>query len=98
MTVKTLHALDVFCQQNDIIHYLIDPGKPQQQGTIERSHREDQQKFYEQNTFKSFGDLQKKIKKWNTYYNNLEHCGLGGRSPNEFLANYQLTNPPYVCT
>jgi transposase InsO family protein len=98
MTVKTLHALDVFCQQNNIIHYLIDPGKPQQQGTVERSHRSDQESFYDKNKFKNICHLQKKLKQWNTYYNNLEHCGLGGRSPNEFLANYSKTNPPNVCT
>ena len=97
MTVKTLHALDVFCRENNIIHYLIDPGKPAQNGTVERSHREDQQKFYEQNKFKSVKDLQKKLEKWNIYYNNLEHCGLNGLSPNEFLANYKLIKPPYVC-
>jgi transposase InsO family protein len=89
VTVKTLHALDVFCQQNNIIHYLIDPGKPAQNGTVERSHREDQEKFYEQNKFKNFSDLQNKMKRWNIYYNNLEHCGLEGKTPNEFLANYQ---------
>lgn len=98
MTVKTVHALDVFCAQNGIIHYLIDPATPSQNGTVERSHREDQEKFYEQNTFKDFRDLRKKMKMWNTYYNNLEHCGLGGESPNEFLANYSKTNPPNVCT
>jgi len=38
------------------------------------------------------------MKVWNDYYNNLEHCGLDGQSPNEFLANYSKTNPPYVCT
>ena len=27
---KTLHALDEFCAKHNIIHYLIDPGKPQQ--------------------------------------------------------------------
>lgn len=97
-TVKTLHGLDLFCRDHGIIHYLIDPGKPAQNGTVERSHREDQEKFYEQNTFKNFPDLQKKLKKWNMYYNDLEHCGLNGQTPNEFLANYQLTNPPYVCT
>jgi transposase InsO family protein len=97
LTVKTLHALDVFCTQNNIIHYLIDPGKPAQNGTVERSHREDQEKFYEQNEFINFKDLQKKMRLWNMYYNNLEHCGLNGKSPNEFLANYQLINPPYVC-
>jgi len=98
MTVKTLHALDVFCRENDIVHYLIDPGKPAQNGTVERSHREDQQKFYERNKFKSFLDLQKKLKRWNIYYNDLEHCGLQGKTPNEFLADYQLTTPPYVCS
>lgn len=98
MTVKTLHSLDIFCTKNNIIHYLIDPGKPAQNGTVERSHREDQEKFYEQNSFKDFSDLRKKLKQWNMYYNNLEHCGLGGKSPNEFLANYKKSNPPYVCT
>ena len=97
MTVKTIHALDIFCRENNIIHYLIDPGKPAQNGTVERSHREDQEKFYEQNQFKNFYDLQKKLKEWNIYYNNLEHCGLRGQTPNEFLANYKLINPPYVC-
>lgn len=97
LTVKTLHALDVFCTKNNIIHYLIDPGKPSQQGTVERSHREDQEKFYEANTFENLADLQKKLKDWNMYYNNLEHCGLHGQTPNEFLANYQLINPPNVC-
>ena len=96
MTVKTLHALDRFCAQHNITHYLIDPGKPAQNGTVERSHREDQEKFYEQNRFKNIGHLQKKLKKWNMYYNNLEHCGLDGKTPNEFLADYQLINPPYV--
>jgi transposase InsO family protein len=98
VTVKTLHALDIFCQQNNIIHYLIDPGKPAQNGTVERSHREDQEKFYERNKFKNILHLQKKLKEWNMYYNNLEHCGLNGKSPNEFLADYKLINPPYVCT
>jgi len=91
VTIKTLHALDQFCIQNNIIHYLIDPGKPAQNGTVERSHREDQEKFYNHNKFKSIRDLQKKLKEWNIYYNNLEHCGLEGKTPNEFLANY-LTN------
>ena len=90
LTVKTIHALDLFCREKTIIHYLIDPGKPAQNGTVERSHREDQEKFYEQNSFASFKDLQKKIVRWNLYYNDLEHCGLNGKTPNEFLANYKI--------
>lgn len=98
MTVKTIHALDQFCAEQGIIHYLIDPGKPAQNGKVERSHREDQEKFYDLNRFRSLADLQKKLAVWNTYYNNLEHCGLNGKTPNEFLKNYQLTNPPNVYT
>lgn len=98
MTAKTIHALDLFCKENNIIHYLIDPGKPAQNGTVERSHREDQEKFYEQNKFKGFKDLQEKLKEWNIYYNDLEHCGLKGKTPNEFLKDYQLIKPPYVRT
>lgn len=98
VSIKTLHSLDIFCRENNIIHYLIDPGKPAQNGTVERSHREDQQKFYEQNKFKNISDLQKKLKRWNIYYNDLEHCGLNGKTPNEYLANYKLIKPPYVYT
>ncbi len=85
LSVKTLHALDVFCAEHNIIHYLIDKGKPTQNGKIERSHGEDQRKFYEQNTFRSEADLKSKIVIWNEYYNNLEHCSLGGLTPNEVL-------------
>lgn len=85
LTIKTIHALDEWCAKHQIIHYLIDPGKPAQNGTVERSHREDQQKFYERNEFRSADDLKKKIRLWNEYYNNLEHCGLNGKTPNEVL-------------
>lgn len=85
MTVKTIHALDIFCKENDIIHYLIDKGKPNQNGKVERSHREDQEKFYDLNNFEDVKDLKRKIRIWNNYYNDLEHCGLNGKTPNEML-------------
>jgi len=91
MTVKTLHALDDFCAKQNIVHYLIDPGRPAQNGTVERSHREDQEKFYERHSFTSLQDLQRKVAKWNIEYNNLEHCGLGGKTPNEAVAEYKPT-------
>ena len=80
-----LHPLDLLCQKLNIIHYLIDPGKPSQNGKVERSHRTDQEMFYDRNRFKTLGDLKAKIKSWNTEYNNLEHCGLNGKTPNEML-------------
>lgn len=91
-----LHPLDLICQKHNIIHYLIDPGKPAQNGKVERSHRTDQEMFYERNIFRTLEDLKQKIKMWNKQYNDLEHCGLGGKTPNEMLK--LLTNePPNVC-
>lgn len=92
MTVKTIHALDRFCAEHGMVHYLIDPGKPAQNGTVERSHREDQEKFYEKNVFRNPRDLEKKIRVWNDYYNNLEHCGLNGKTPNEMLELWKVPN------
>jgi len=98
LSSRTLHAFDQACVKHNITHYLIDPGHPAQNGTVERSHRSDQESFYDRNSFKSFPELQRKIKRWNTVYNNLEHCGLGGKTPNEFLADYSRLSPPNVCT
>jgi transposase InsO family protein len=96
LLVKSLHALDSACRENGIKHYLIDPGKPAQNGTVERSHREDQEKLYDQHAFISEEDLRYHVRLWNMYYNDLEHCGLNGKTPNEFVRNYQVTNPPNV--
>lgn len=96
LLMKSLHALDEACRNYGIKHYLIDPGKPAQNGTVERSHREDQEKFYERATFRSAEELRYRLRLWNMYYNDLEHCGLNGKSPNEYLQRYQLTNPPNV--
>ena len=76
-----LHPFDLLCQRFNIIHYLIDPGKPQQNGKVERSHRTDQELFYERTDFKTLKELRDKIKLWNEEYNNTEHCSLNGKRP-----------------
>ena len=80
-----LHAFDILCDKLGMPHYLIDPGKPQQNAFVERSHRTDQEKFYEQNRFRSFEDLKYKLRIWNVEYNNTKHCGLNGLTPNQAL-------------
>jgi len=84
-----LHPLDLECQKQNILHYLIDPGKPAQNGKVERSHRTDQEMFYDRSNFKTVLGLKRAIKKWNHYYNNLEHCALDGLTPNEALEKVQ---------
>lgn len=79
------HAFAKRCAENNIIHYLIDPGKPQQNAFVERSHREDQEKFYGQMRFKTFEELKYKLRLWNMEYNDTKHCGLNGLTPNQAL-------------
>ena len=85
ITVKRIHQFDIFCREQNIIHYLIDPGKPAQNGTVEKSHRKDEEKLYQKNTFSSLTDLKRNLRIWNSQYNNLEHCSLNGKTPNETL-------------
>lgn len=80
-----LHAFDEICLKLNLEHYLIDPGKPAQNGKVERSHRSDQESFYDQNTFANLEELKYKLRLWNMYYNNLQHCGLNNLTPNQAL-------------
>lgn len=96
-TNPRLHPLDLFCAEAGIVHYLIDKGKPAQNGTVERSHGSDQQRLYKKETFANPEHLKYRVRLWNMYYNDLRHCGLNGKSPNQFLKDYQLTKPPNVC-
>lgn len=89
MIVKTLHPLGRFCAVRGIAHYLIDPGHPAQNGKVERSHRSDQETLYDSAVFSSPRDLREKVALWNIAYNNLEHCGLNGKTPNEALAEFK---------
>jgi len=80
-----LHPFDIECQELGIIHYLIDPGKPAQNGHVERSHRSDQESFYEKTSYETVEELRYQAKLWNMYYNDLKHCGLNGLTPNQVL-------------
>ncbi|MDD5291424.1 MAG: integrase core domain-containing protein [Patescibacteria group bacterium] len=85
-----LHPFDLcLMEENNILHYLIDPGKPAQNGKAERSHRTDQEMFYDRRKFKTVLGLKRALKQWNNNYNNLEHCALDGLTPNEALARVQ---------
>ena len=85
-----LHALDKFCADNNMVHYLIDKGKPTQNGTVERSHGSDQSRLYSQEKFNNYEELKYRVKLWNMYYNDLRYISLKGLTPNEFLKNNSL--------
>ena len=53
--------------------------------------------FYERNKFKNLKALETKISLWNNIYNNKEHCGLNGKTPNEMLQLLSINEPTNVC-
>lgn len=87
------HVFDLKCIANNISHFLIDPGKPQQQGAIENSHSLDQRIFYDHlRKPKNIEEYMYKLKLWNMWYNDLENCALNGLTPNEYLHLWRVQN------
>lgn len=84
-----LHAFDVLCNELDIKHYLIDKGKPCQNGKIERFHRTCEEEFYQRESFKDLNSLRKKFRDFLYYYNyEREHQGLDGLTPLQKLQTF----------
>lgn len=82
-----MHAFTRLCRKYDINHYLIDPGKPAQNGKVERSHRTDREEFWNKVSFRSLEELKRKQSTYVDWYNNeREHLGIGGKTPVELLS------------
>ena len=67
------------------------PYSPWQNGKVERSHKIDGERFYSRNEFKSVEDLKKKVKRYNSRYNNISKKVLNFKSPNELVKEYLCT-------
>ena len=65
------HLLDKFCRINKIEHKLIRPRTPRHNGKVERSHRNDNERFYRWLKFYSFEDLKKQMKAYLERSNNI---------------------------
>ena len=73
-----------------IRHKLIRPYTPRHNGKVERSHREDQKRFYSKRTFYSFDDFKLKLEVYRYRTNKIPMRPLGWRSPTEYLATYTV--------
>ena len=78
-----IHPLDVFCNRYRIRHKLIRPRTPWHNGKVEGSHRNDQERFYNDLRFYSFSDLQTQMKRYLYRSNNIPMAVLGWKSPNQ---------------
>ena len=71
-----------------IRHKRIRPYTPRHNGKVERSHREDQKRFYSCHSFFSLDDFDKQLTLHNRRSNNLPMRPLCWRSPAEFVVQY----------
>ena len=71
-----------------IRHKLIRPYTPRHNGKVERSHQEDQKRFYSCHSFYSPNDFAKQLAVHNRRSNNFPLRPLGWLSPVEFAVQY----------
>lgn len=76
-----VHPLDELCNELDILHKLIRPRTPQHNGKVERSHRNDQERFYNFMKFYCYQDLLVQMKRYLSRSNNIPMQTLGWKSP-----------------
>lgn len=79
IATKKEHALDTLLNKLKIKHQLIRAYTPRLNGKVERSHRSDQESFYDYLKYKTLEELKKKMMKWNIRYNNRPHSSLRNR-------------------
>lgn len=84
-TSKTdrIHPFDLLCRQLNIHHKTIPPRTPWHNGKVERSHRNDQDRFYNHLKFYSYEDLQQQMKRYLRRSNRIPMSVLGWKSPVE---------------
>ena len=58
-----MHPFDVLCNQLNIRHQLIRLRTPRHNGKVERSYRNDNERFYKYLSFYSYNDLICQMKK-----------------------------------
>lgn len=74
-----VHIADRVMQRLGIKHQLIRPYTPRHNGKVERSHRTDQERFYNYLQYVTFEELQEKMQAWLIRYNKKPHTALRNR-------------------
>lgn len=76
-----IHPLDQLCDELGTVHKLIRPRTPRHNGKVERSHRNDNERFYQYLKFYSYQDLINQMKQYLKRSNNIPMASLNYLSP-----------------
>ncbi len=71
-----IHKLDMLCLDFGIEHKCIRPRTPRHNGKVERSHRNDNERFYRYLKYYSFDDLQAQMRDYLSRSNNIPSVAL----------------------
>lgn len=85
--VCLIHPFDKYCNAAGIHHKLIRPRTPWHNGKVERSHRNDQERFYNHLHFYSLEDLKRQMNRYLRRANRIPMAVLGWMSPIEKRAS-----------
>lgn len=84
------HVLDEWCRRHEIALTYIQPGKPMQNGYVERCNGSIRKELLNANVFYSLREVREKIEEWMLDYNNHRpHESLNYRVPVELLTAIQ---------
>ena len=86
---KQVHPLDFLCEELGIEHKCIKPRTPRHNGKVERSHRNDNKRFYKHLQFYSYDDLIKQMERYLYQSNRLPMQTLNWMSPIEIRKTLQ---------
>ena len=87
--VKKEHPMDTLLNELEIKHHKIRPRTPEHNGKVERSHRNDNERFYSWLKFYSFEDLIKQGKAYLKRSNQIPMAVLGYLTPKEKRAELE---------
>ena len=80
------HQLDMWCRENKITRAFIQPGKPMQNGFVERCNGNIRKELLNAYVFMSLNDVREKAEQWRIDYNcSRPHQSLGFVPPAEFI-------------
>ena len=88
--IKKTHPLEVLLKELGIKHHKIQPRTPQHNGKVERSHRNDNERFYSYLKFYSLEDLREQGKRYLKRSNNIPMAVLKYLTPKEKRAELEV--------
>ncbi len=90
-------VLERWADEHEVELLFIEPGKPTQNAFIESFNARVRDEVLNPHRFRTIYEFNDTAEEWRVEYNSTHpHAGLGGKTPEEFLALYETTPTPQL--